>query len=191
MTIGPWWCCWLQPIRVVRTWASLRRSTSSRKRCSTFSDPWPPQWWRPTVVQTKTCRVRGASGMGPHCARLRAGRPPVDWVAMTLSVDMHMHTVASDGDLTPEELGARCAGQGLRAGVGGAGGGVWGEGFACGKAVSTEGAYQPELPEAIGWVRDAGGVPVLAHPGATLGSLDPEAAFAELFGEGLGGVEAW
>jgi predicted metal-dependent phosphoesterase TrpH len=229
---------------------------------------------------------------------------------MTLSVDMHMHTVASDGDLTPEELVARCAEQGLttiavtdhnstvnvrraaaaceergmelvqaceistrwngrehhllayfvplddpvfaeriervraadlertrrwvanaeregfalrwqdvealvgpdrvppfallgRALVETSGddprmapfresrGRLYGEWFASGKPLSTEAPYQPELPEAIGWVREAGGVPVLAHPGATLGSLDPEAAFAELFGEGLGGVEAW
>jgi hypothetical protein len=63
--------------------------------------------------------------------------------------------------------------------------------FSSGKPLSTEPPYQPALPEAIAWVREAGGVPVLAHPGATLGSLDPEAVFAELFGEGLGGVEAW
>ena len=63
--------------------------------------------------------------------------------------------------------------------------------FAAGKPLATERPYQPELAEAITWVREAGGVPVLAHPGATLGELDPEAAFAELGGEGLGGVEAW
>jgi 3',5'-nucleoside bisphosphate phosphatase len=63
--------------------------------------------------------------------------------------------------------------------------------FAGGKPLSTEPPYQPELPEAIAWVREAGGVPVLAHPGATLGSLDPEQAFSALGGEGLGGVEAW
>lgn len=59
------------------------------------------------------------------------------------------------------------------------------------KPLAAEPPWQPELPEAITWVREAGGVPVLAHPGATLGSLDPEAAFAELGAEGLGGVEAW
>lgn len=63
--------------------------------------------------------------------------------------------------------------------------------FARDKPLSTEAPYQPELPEAIAWVRQAGGVPVLAHPGATLGGIDPEAAFAELGGDGLGGVEAW
>ncbi len=63
--------------------------------------------------------------------------------------------------------------------------------FSAGRPLATEAPYQPALEEAIGWVREAGGVPVLAHPGATLGSLDPEAAFAELGGEGLGGVEAW
>jgi len=63
--------------------------------------------------------------------------------------------------------------------------------FGSGKPLSTEAPDQPALAEAIAWVREAGGVPVLAHPGATLGSLDPEAAFAELGAEGLGGVEAW
>jgi predicted metal-dependent phosphoesterase TrpH len=63
--------------------------------------------------------------------------------------------------------------------------------FAKDKPLATEKPYQPELPEAIQWVREAGGVPVLAHPGATLGSLDPEQAFADLFAQGLGGVEAW
>jgi predicted metal-dependent phosphoesterase TrpH len=68
---------------------------------------------------------------------------------------------------------------------------LFGDWFAAGKPLATERPFQPELPEAIAWVREAGGVPVLAHPGATLGDLDPEAAFAELEGEGLGGVEAW
>jgi 3',5'-nucleoside bisphosphate phosphatase len=68
---------------------------------------------------------------------------------------------------------------------------MWGDWFAPGRPLATEAPYQPELPEAIAWVREAGGVPVLAHPGATLGSIDPEAAFAELRGEGLGGIEAW
>ncbi|HEY2703209.1 MAG TPA: PHP domain-containing protein [Candidatus Dormibacteraeota bacterium] len=63
--------------------------------------------------------------------------------------------------------------------------------FAAGKPLATEAPWQPELPEAIAWVREAGGVPVLAHPGATLGQIDPEAAFAELAAGGLGGVEAW
>jgi len=63
--------------------------------------------------------------------------------------------------------------------------------FSSGRPLATEAPYQPALEEAIAWVREAGGVPVLAHPGATLGSLDPEVAFAALAGEGLGGVEAW
>ena len=63
--------------------------------------------------------------------------------------------------------------------------------FAEGRPLATEPPWQPELPEAIAWVREAGGVPVLAHPGATLGDLDPEASFARLRDEGLGGVEAW
>lgn len=68
---------------------------------------------------------------------------------------------------------------------------LFGDWFAAGRPLATEPPYQPALAEAIAWVREAGGVPVLAHPGATLGSLDPEAAFTELAGEGLGGVEAW
>ena len=68
---------------------------------------------------------------------------------------------------------------------------LFGDWFAAGKPLAADKPYQPELPEAIAWVREAGGVPVLAHPGATLGDLDPEASFAELQGEGLGGVEAW
>jgi 3',5'-nucleoside bisphosphate phosphatase len=68
---------------------------------------------------------------------------------------------------------------------------LFGDWFASGRPLATERPYQPDLREAIAWVREAGGVPVLAHPGATLGSIDPEAAFAELRGEGLGGVEAF
>jgi predicted metal-dependent phosphoesterase TrpH len=68
---------------------------------------------------------------------------------------------------------------------------LWADWFAPGKPLATEPPYQPDLPEAIAWVREAGGVPVLAHPGATLGPLEPEATFAELAAEGLGGVEAW
>jgi predicted metal-dependent phosphoesterase TrpH len=63
--------------------------------------------------------------------------------------------------------------------------------FAGDRPLATERSYQPELPEAIDWVLSAGGVPVLAHPGATLGDIDPEAAFAELGAEGLRGIEAW
>jgi hypothetical protein len=68
---------------------------------------------------------------------------------------------------------------------------LFGEWFAAGRPLATDPPWQPELPEAIGWVREAGGVPVLAHPGATLGDIEPEGAFAELAGDGLGGVEAW
>jgi predicted metal-dependent phosphoesterase TrpH len=68
---------------------------------------------------------------------------------------------------------------------------LWADWFAPGRPLATEPPWQPELPEAIAWVREAGGVPVLAHPGASLGPLDPETTFAELRGEGLGGVEAW
>jgi predicted metal-dependent phosphoesterase TrpH len=71
------------------------------------------------------------------------------------------------------------------------GGSLYGEWFAPGRPWATEPPWQPSPPEAIAWVREAGGVVVLAHPGATLGSLDPEAALRELAGAGLGGVEAW
>jgi predicted metal-dependent phosphoesterase TrpH len=70
-------------------------------------------------------------------------------------------------------------------------GSMFGEWFAKGRPWSTEDPWRPSLPEAIGWVREAGGVPVLAHPGATLGDLDPAEAFADLQAEGLLGVEAW
>ena len=70
-------------------------------------------------------------------------------------------------------------------------GSMWAEWFAAGRPWTTEDPWRPTLPEAIGWVRQAGGVPVLAHPGATLGDLDPATAFAELRDAGLLGVEAW
>lgn len=68
---------------------------------------------------------------------------------------------------------------------------LFGDWFARGKPLATEPAEQPSLTEAIGWIREAGGVPVLAHPGATLGDIDAATAFAELGDDGLGGVEAW
>ena len=68
---------------------------------------------------------------------------------------------------------------------------IWADWFAPGRRLATEPPWQPELIEALGWVREAGGVPVLAHPGASLGPLDPEESFDRLRGEGLGGVEAW
>lgn len=71
------------------------------------------------------------------------------------------------------------------------GGNIFGDWFARGRPLATEPPDQPDLRKAIAWVREAGGVPVLAHPGATLGDIDAEAAFGELRGEGLGGVEAW
>lgn len=70
-------------------------------------------------------------------------------------------------------------------------GGLYAQWFAPGRAWSTDPPWQPTPQQAISWVREAGGVPVLAHPGATLGGLDPEAALRELAEAGLGGVEAW
>src|SRR5437660_5065712 len=53
-------------MRVVRTQCRSRRSTSSRSRCSTRSEPSPAQWWRPTVVHTKTCRLRCEPVLSTH-----------------------------------------------------------------------------------------------------------------------------
>lgn len=63
--------------------------------------------------------------------------------------------------------------------------------FATGRALETERPWQPDLLEAIAWVREAGGVAVLAHPGVTLRDIDPEEALALLAAGGLHGVEAW
>lgn len=68
---------------------------------------------------------------------------------------------------------------------------MWGEFFAKGKAWATHDPWRPTLPEAIAWVREVGGVPVLAHPGVTLGDADPAVALGELRDVGLLGVEAW
>lgn len=71
------------------------------------------------------------------------------------------------------------------------GGNLYAQWFARGRPWATEPPWQPSPQEAISWVREAGGVPVLAHPGATMGGLDPEAALSELASAGLAGVEAW
>jgi predicted metal-dependent phosphoesterase TrpH len=71
------------------------------------------------------------------------------------------------------------------------GGNLYAQWFAKGRPWATEPPWRPSPQEAISWVREAGGVPVLAHPGATMGELDPEAALSELAAAGLGGVEAW
>ena len=68
---------------------------------------------------------------------------------------------------------------------------MWGELFAPGRPWATADPWRPTLPEAIAWVREAGGVPVLAHPGATLGNADVGSTLAELRAAGLLGVEAW
>lgn len=68
---------------------------------------------------------------------------------------------------------------------------LFGDWFAIGKPWATEPPWQPELPEAIAWIRATGAVPVLAHPGASLGDHDPAESFAELEAQGLAGVEAW
>lgn len=75
--------------------------------------------------------------------------------------------------------------------VAGRRGSLYAERFAPGRPWATEPPWQPGLEEAIAWVREAGGVPVLAHPGASLGPIDPETALAQLREAGLLGVEAW
>lgn len=80
---------------------------------------------------------------------------------------------------------------GERSPLTGAGGSLYSTWFAPGSPWATEPPWQPSPHEAIAWVREAGGVPVLAHPGATLQGVEPEAALSELAGAGLGGVEAW
>lgn len=68
---------------------------------------------------------------------------------------------------------------------------LWRDWFAPGRPLATEPPWQPDLVEALAWVREAGGVPVLAHPGATLRADDPEGALIELRRAGLAGVECW
>lgn len=68
---------------------------------------------------------------------------------------------------------------------------LWRDWFAPGRPLATELPWQPDLPEAIAWVREAGGIPVLAHPGATLRVDDVEGALRELRDAGLLGVECW
>lgn len=52
--------------------------------------------------------------------------------------------------------------------------------------------HAPELVDAIDLVRQAGGVPVLAHPGApTRGRAVTEAEVAQLAARGLAGLEVW
>jgi 3',5'-nucleoside bisphosphate phosphatase len=50
----------------------------------------------------------------------------------------------------------------------------------------------PELEEVIARARDAGGIPVLAHPAKALTRLpDPAPVLDRLFSSGLAGLEAW
>jgi len=51
--------------------------------------------------------------------------------------------------------------------------------------------WAPDLVEAIGWITDAGGVAVLAHPARLLGDADWEHELRTLSREGLCGVEVW
>ncbi len=51
--------------------------------------------------------------------------------------------------------------------------------------------WSPSLPEAIGWIVEAGGVAVLAHPARLLGDADWAAELAALRDVGLAGVEVW
>jgi predicted metal-dependent phosphoesterase TrpH len=49
--------------------------------------------------------------------------------------------------------------------------------------------WRPGLSDVVGWIRSAGGVAVLAHPGRLPG--DPEVVLADLAGIGVAGFEAW
>ena len=49
----------------------------------------------------------------------------------------------------------------------------------------------PTIEDAIGWVRDAGGVAVVAHPGRSLVPTDAVQALRPLAEAGLHGVETW
>lgn len=71
-------------------------------------------------------------------------------------------------------------------------GGVWNALFAPGRELHTEPPDLPDLVEAIRWVRDAGAVPVLAHPARTFAASDGmEEILGTLRDAGLAGVEAW
>jgi 3',5'-nucleoside bisphosphate phosphatase len=50
---------------------------------------------------------------------------------------------------------------------------------------------RPGLAEAAGWVAEAGGVTVLAHPGRAVPAADAPARFAELRALGVAGAEVW
>ncbi len=65
------------------------------------------------------------------------------------------------------------------------------EWFAPGRPLHVQEPTPPELTEVIGWLRQAGGVPVLAHPLAewTLDQLDADTP--ALRDAGLAGIEAW
>jgi hypothetical protein len=63
--------------------------------------------------------------------------------------------------------------------------------FAGGRPLHVEEPAPPQLRAVIGWLREAGGVPVLAHPLVQLdyGELDRDVP--ALRDAGLGGLEAW
>ncbi|MFI6845045.1 PHP domain-containing protein [Kitasatospora sp. NBC_00085] len=58
-----------------------------------------------------------------------------------------------------------------------------------GKPLHVPAPRRPPLAEVVGWIREAGGAAVLAHPGRI--TDDPQQALAELPGLGVTGLEAW
>jgi len=58
-----------------------------------------------------------------------------------------------------------------------------------GRALHVPKPWRPQLAEVAGWICDAGGVAVLAHPARSLG--DEPWRLDELRGAGLAGVEVW
>ncbi|CAG7613345.1 PHP domain-containing protein [Actinacidiphila bryophytorum] len=64
--------------------------------------------------------------------------------------------------------------------------------FEPGRPFHVEEPARPHLVDVLGWARDAGGVPVLAHPGRVLlGAFDPRADLRTLRDAGLAGLEVW
>ncbi|MFG1807668.1 PHP domain-containing protein [Streptomyces sp. NPDC049040] len=64
--------------------------------------------------------------------------------------------------------------------------------FEPGRPFHVEEPSRPHLTDVLGWARDAGGVPVLAHAaGVLLSASDPRAELRSLRDAGLAGLEVW